>query len=185
MKILGVVLAGGQSRRFGSDKALALFEGRSLLEHAIAGLGAMAHSVVVAGRDEAPVATIADRPESGMGPLGGIAAALALAAREGFDAVLSCPVDAIGLPHDLPALLSPPPAYVASQPVIGLWSAALLAPLDVLLAGSGRHSLIAFAEAVQARAVTLPVMPGNINRPRDLAQWAEGWNTSPAQGIDP
>jgi molybdenum cofactor guanylyltransferase len=42
-----VVLAGGQSRRFGSDKALAQFRGMTLLEHVLRGLTALGFAQVV------------------------------------------------------------------------------------------------------------------------------------------
>jgi molybdopterin-guanine dinucleotide biosynthesis protein A len=35
VRILGSILAGGGSTRFGSDKALAQFAGRQLIEHVI------------------------------------------------------------------------------------------------------------------------------------------------------
>ena len=49
--ILGVVLAGGLSTRFGSDKALAEWGGRSLLLHAVDNLAGQCEQVVVAGRE--------------------------------------------------------------------------------------------------------------------------------------
>ena len=112
-----------------------------------------------------------------MGPLGGLAAALRLAADEGYDAVLTIGVDSTGLPDDLPALLGPAPAYLAGQPVIGLWShpdlgvAGAARAIEAILAGTGRHSMRAFAEAIGARAVSLDLAPANINTPEDLALW--------------
>ena len=71
--ILGVVLAGGRSSRFGSDKALAELGGKPLLAHAVERLGAWCDDVVVAGRETAAARGIADWPRPDMGPLGGIA----------------------------------------------------------------------------------------------------------------
>ena len=52
--ILGVVLAGGQSSRFGSDKALAELGGRTLLARAFDTLSGYCELVVVAGRERGP-----------------------------------------------------------------------------------------------------------------------------------
>lgn len=167
--ILGVVLAGGQSRRFGSDKALAELGGHTLLARAVDLLSGWCEYVVVAGRETAPAPTLPDWPHPDMGPLGGIAAALHLAIDEGYEAVLSIGVDAPDLPDDLPALLSPAPAYLAAQPVVGLWPASSLTGIEAVLEGTGRHSMLAFAEALGARAVRLGSDPANINTPADLA----------------
>lgn len=166
--ILGAVLAGGQSSRFGSDKAMAELDGRTLLSRAVEALQAQCDAVVVVGREEAPVPTLPDRPRPGMGPLGGIAAALHHAAEAGYDTVLTCPVDAVGLVGTVAADLAPSPAYCADQPVIGLWPASARAPLDAMLAGTGTHSMRAFAGRIGARAVQLAVLPANINTPADL-----------------
>ena len=169
--ILGVVLAGGQSRRFGSDKALAELGGVTLLARAVDRLGGWCDRVVVVGRESAPVPApvLADWPRAGMGPLGGLAAALRMARDEGYDAVLSCGVDAAFLPADLAALLAPGPAFVADQPVIGLWPVSAVGAVEAILAGDGKHSMRALAEAVGARGVVLDVAPANINTVADLA----------------
>lgn len=173
---LGVVLAGGRSRRFGSDKALALLGGRSLIETAVATLAAWCDEVVVAGREHGPAPTIADWPKPGCGPLGGIAAGLRHAAARGFDEVLSCGVDSHGMPGALPALLSPGPACLAGQPIVGLWPASACGILCDLLdrsdaADPRSRSLRIFVQAVGARRVTLASDPANINTPEDLARF--------------
>ncbi len=175
--MLGCVLAGGLSTRFGSDKALARLGATTLLTLAVEQLAMWCDTVVVAGRQTAPATTLADWPRAGMGPLGGIAAALRLAENMGYDSVLTLGVDSVGLPEDLPTRLSPAPAYLAGQPVIGLWShpdmgvAGAARTVEAILTGSGRHSMRAFAEALRARAVHLDVDPANINTPGDLALW--------------
>jgi molybdenum cofactor guanylyltransferase len=168
--ILGCVLAGGQSTRFGSDKALAELDGETLIARAVDMLAGWCELVVVAGREQAPAPTLPDWPRAGMGPLGGIAAAIHHARQEQFETVLTCGVDAPWLPEDLPELLSPAPAYLADQPVIGLWPISAGKMLDKLLESEGRHSMLAFAEAIGARAVALPSPPANINTPADLAE---------------
>lgn len=178
--ILGAVLAGGQSRRFGSDKALAELDGRTLLERAVAQLEGWCGAVVVIGRNEAEVQSVSgvrclpDWPEPGLGPLGGMAGALRFARDQGFAAVLTCGVDSPGLPTDLPGLLAAAPSYLADQPVVGLWPVAAADAVAVILGGTGRHSMRALAEALGARAVALPAPSANINTPADLAALRAG-----------
>ena len=69
--ILGAVLAGGQSSRFGSDKAIAEFQGRTLLARAVDTLSGWCEHVVVIGRETAPAPTLPDWPGPGLGPLAG------------------------------------------------------------------------------------------------------------------
>ena len=167
--ILGAVLAGGHSTRFGSDKALAELHGRTLLARAVDTLSGWCEQVVVVGRATAPAQTLPDWPHPDMGPLGGLAAALHLAVDEGYEAVLSCGVDSLDLPDDLLALLRPAPACLAAQPVVGLWPAATLPALEAILTGPDKHSMYRFAEAIGARRVELAVAPANINTRDDLA----------------
>lgn len=173
--ILGCVLAGGQSSRFGSDKALAELHGETLIARAVDTLAGWCELVVVVGREQAPAPTLPDWPRLGMGPLGGIAAAIHHARQEQFEAVLTCGVDAPWLPENLPELLTPAPAYLADQPVIGLWPVSAGKALDTLLESDRKHSMLAFAEAINARAVRLPSPPANINTPADLAALQQGF----------
>lgn len=166
--ILGAVLAGGLSTRFGSDKALAELRGRTLLAHAVDALAGLCEHVVVVGRETAPAPTLPDWPRPGMGPLAGIAAALHHARDEGYAAVLTCGVDSAHLPDDLLDLLGEAPACLADQPVIGLWPPSAAARLEAILAGDGRHSTYHFAEAIGARLVDVARTPDNINTPADL-----------------
>src|SRR3546814_16509904 len=85
MRLLGAVLAGGRSSRFGSDKALAMLDGRTLLDHAAAALGAHVVTVVICGRHVPGMHGLADRPAAAMGPLGGRNAALVHAGAQGYD----------------------------------------------------------------------------------------------------
>lgn len=168
--ILGAVLAGGQARRFGSDKALARWRGVALIDHAIAHLAGVADAVAVCGRRHGTLPAIADRPAAGLGPLGGLCGALHHAAGHGFARVvtLSCdtPVLADGL---LAALIAgETDAYLAGSPVIGCWSSGHAALLEAHLAGEDR-SMRGWARRVGAVALDRPAPP-NVNRPEDLAR---------------
>ena len=163
MKTLGAVLAGGRSSRFGSDKALAMLDGRSLLDHAVGALRPHCDAVVVVGRDKT-----ADWPRPDMGPLGGIAGALIHAMVEGFDQLLTAPVDCVRLPDDLHALLEPAPAFLETQPVIGLWPVTALTELRTMLEDEGDLAVRAYARRIGARLVASDFVPPNVNNAADL-----------------
>ncbi len=166
--LLGAILAGGQARRFGSDKAHALFEGERLIDRVASALAAQCGSVVVCGREEPGFVCIPDWPEAGLGPLGGLTAALRHAGERGCSLALSAGVDIPDLPHDIAAMLAGEgAAIVENQPVVGLWPVATAPVLERFLADGGR-SLYRFAEHVGARRVELPAPLMNVNRPEDL-----------------
>lgn len=168
MRLLGAILAGGQSRRFGSDKALALLDGERLIDRVAVALAQQCEAVVVCGREEAGYTCLPDLPATGLGPLGGLNAALHHALAHGFDAVLSSGCDVPDLPAELASLLAGSgAAHVDEQPVVGLWPASAAPACAEYLRG-GRRSLYGFAEHVSARPVRLDPPLGNINTPDAL-----------------
>lgn len=168
MTIMGAVLAGGRSSRFGSDKALAVHRGKRLIDWAVAALQPACAEVVVIGREEPHYPCAPDTPAPDLGPLGGLAGALTEAARRGHGAIICCPVDIISLPPDLAALLTPGPAFLEGHPTIGSWPGSALAPLLHFIDTDPKRSLRGFAAHVGARAVHSPHVIANINRPGDL-----------------
>jgi molybdopterin-guanine dinucleotide biosynthesis protein A len=73
----GIILAGGHSRRMGTDKALLEIDGETLLGRTVRVVSAVVREVLIVGRTELPpglgeVAAMEDA-YPGIGPLGGIA----------------------------------------------------------------------------------------------------------------
>jgi len=171
-RILGAILAGGRSTRFGSDKALALLDGRPLIDHAAAALAPYVEQMVVCGRADPRWPCLPDQPAPGMGPLGGLAAALLHARDEGFDGVLSTGCDMPSLPRELvETLIGDGPAVVEGQQLIGYWPTTLADRLLDHLRHCVRRSIREWMAVVEPRMV-VPADPlPNINRPEDLAAW--------------
>ena len=129
-----------------------------------------AKRTVLLGREHQGFVCLADVPQVGLGPLGGLNAALRYAAANHFTHVLSAGVDAPNLPHDVAhTLTGHGAAIIENQPVVGLWPSDLSAELDTFLADGGR-ALFAFADKVEARRVTLTTPLLNINHPADLGE---------------
>lgn len=168
--ILGAVLAGGQSRRFGSDKAEAMWKGKSLIDHAIASLATVAASVIVCGRDMADMVSLPDRPGVGLGPLGGLNAALHHAQALEYTRVITVPCDTPLLsPYLLATLIAlNDDGFLSGMPVIGSWRSVHAATLDRYLQAAGNRSVRSWAAHIDARPLDL-VPPANINQPADLA----------------
>lgn len=169
MKLLGAILAGGQSRRFGSDKAEALFEGKALLDHVAGSLRPQVDKLVVAGRTWPGLETVEDLPMAGLGPLGGLAGCLDHARLHGFDTVLSSGCDVLGLPDDLADQLGDGPAIVGDMPIIGLWPSDLADTLIGWLADPSHRSVYDFTHFCSARRVELDAALLNVNRQTDLS----------------
>ena len=171
MRLLGAVLAGGRSSRFGSDKALAMMpDGRTLLDHALAAIAPHVDAVVVCGRQVEGRVGLADRPAADMGPLGGLNAALHHALAEGYDAVLTTGCDMPVYPEGLArTLIGDGAAVLMGQPLAGFWPASLAGALDAHLGEENNRSIRGWLARIGGREIVRPdwVLP-NVNRPEDL-----------------
>ncbi|MFO1032691.1 MAG: molybdenum cofactor guanylyltransferase MobA [Hyphomicrobiales bacterium] len=186
MRVLGAIIAGGQSRRMGQEKALLMLEGVSLLERTLSRLRIQVDDVVLNANGDpgrfaaAGLTVVADRIVTGT-PLSGLHAALAHGAAHGFEAVVTVPSDAPFLPLDLVARLleagAEKGAAIAfsgghSHYLTGVWTTALARPLEKLLVAREVPRVQDFAARVEAETVLWTDMPHdpffNINTPEDL-----------------
>lgn len=110
-RILGVILAGGASRRFGADKSAALLGGRPLLAWVVERARPQVETLLLnandpeTGKGVADVERLAD-DAPGEGPLAGILATLVEAERRGFRQVASFACDTPFFPDDTAARLT-------------------------------------------------------------------------------
>lgn len=190
----GIVLAGGESRRLGEDKALLDFGGRTLLEITVERLRAITADVVIAcgagpraGWPEVEARTALDRTP-GWGPLAGLEAGLKAIANEVAVAV-ACDMPFLNaeLLRHMASLLD---GHDAVVPVVGdrqhalhaVYSRGCLPVVEELLErrGSMRELLAAVRTRVVSEAEVRAVDPTglscfNLNSQQDLEAAREMW----------
>ena len=189
--VLGVILAGGLSRRMGGgDKALLGLGGKPVLRHVIDRLAPQVGRLMLNANGDPrrwkqfALPVIGDTVDSWPGPLAGLLAAMEWAANHApsIGWVVTAPCDSPFLPRDLVARLhaaaNDAPAAIASSggrahPVAGMFHMRLRANLAHFLAGGGRKAG-EWAERVGARVAEFPATPidpfFNINTPEELAE---------------
>nr|CAB43541.1 molybdopterin guanine dinucleotide synthase [Rhodobacter capsulatus] len=181
MRIAGIILAGGQGRRMGREKALVPLSGVPLIARVLA-LAPQVEAVAISangdpGRFGLGLPVLPDRPgESGLGPMAGIRAGLDWAAGIGAEALVSTATDTPFLPEDLverlAAAAARPCAKLRARP-LHRRALARRRPFP----GSTRSSpptsggLRAYlAGAVAVPFDTTPDPFANLNTPEDLAR---------------
>lgn len=154
-QLAAIILCGGQSRRFGADKALALRNGRTLLQRAIECAGARADEVILAcgpeRRYEEYGPTLALDPPDVSGPLAGMMAGLACTERP---YVLFLAVDLVNAtPAALDQLIE---ALITADPPVDLVMPRTVRGLEPMLSLGHR---LALSAAIRQLATTTDPAP--------------------------
>lgn len=185
---MGVVLAGGRSRRFGRDKAVEPVDGVAMAARVAAALRAAgAVDVVAVGGDGDRLGALGltvwpdDAP--GEGPLGGIVTALARAGAAGHAVAVVVPCDlpwldaptvaavvaGLAAPSATPAAVAMGVTGRGREPLVAAWRVAPAGPVLAAAFGAGERAVhralgpLAVAEVpVAATAVR------NVNQEADL-----------------
>jgi molybdenum cofactor guanylyltransferase len=149
-RVLGAILAGGKSSRFGGDKGAALLNGKALIDHVADGLRPQVDALIICGRDWPGLTYVVDRPAPDMGPLGGLCAALHYGAANGYAHVVSAGCDVLPVPEFANPLEEA--SVIAGHYLFGCWPTKLAPLLDRHLADESDHSMrhwIAVSGAVE------------------------------------
>jgi molybdopterin-guanine dinucleotide biosynthesis protein A len=192
--ILGVILAGGKSRRMGGgDKGLMDLDGKSMLAHIIERFRTQVETLIInangdlARLSQFGVPVIPDLDTSARGPLTGLLAAMQWAKRQPqpLTSIATVPVDVPFLPTDFVARLDAARGKNAAiaqsagrrHPTIGIWPLDLMDEVSAAL-DRNELSVDAFAARHGAIAVPFPLRDVggqtidpfyNTNTPEDLA----------------
>jgi molybdopterin-guanine dinucleotide biosynthesis protein A len=173
MRTLGLILAGGQSRRMGSDKALLTLGGETLLDRALRRLGPQVEGLTISANSAlASDFTILADEVPDQGPLGGVLAGLAHAKRQGFTHLVTAAVDTPFFPEDLAARLSASGerVVVRGHPVFALWPVVLEDDLRQAL-DQGERKLFHVMARLHFTELALPDAAFfNVNTRDDLAE---------------
>jgi molybdenum cofactor guanylyltransferase len=156
MNIIGCILAGGRSSRFGSDKALAMWRGKTLLSRAIERLRPQVDEVVINTNSDAPeywahgLAGIPDHANGFEGPLAGVLAGLEWAGKHGASHLATAAVDTPLFPEDLVAVF----LKKAGKKIISAQSATGLHPTFALWPVAAGPALASWLASGQSRKMT-------------------------------
>jgi molybdopterin-guanine dinucleotide biosynthesis protein A len=190
--IAGLILAGGQSKRFGSDKTRARLAGLGLCDWVARRAAPLVDSLHLNAPKSpnsgicATLPLIPDSPGDRLGPLAGVYAGLRWleAHPTGGCWLATFPADSPFFPDDLVRRLSEAalagglPAVASAggrlHPAFTLWPITIVSQLDEFLHVSGGRKMMAFLERAGAVSVLFEDQPFdpffNINTRTDLAQ---------------
>jgi len=189
--VLGVVIAGGRSVRFGGEKAAAGLAGKPLLMWAAERLARTCAAVAINARPNTEAEALAraegftvlhDRPGDATGPLAGVRVGLEWAQARGARAIAVSPCDVPLLPENLfVRLIAAAGAGAAMaetssghQPLCAVWPVSALPELVAALANGQHPPTWLMLDRMGAARVRFSAaeMFANINTRADLAALA-------------
>jgi molybdopterin-guanine dinucleotide biosynthesis protein A len=191
VRIAGAILAGGQSRRMGENKALLALAGTTLIERAINRLQPQVSQLILNVHDEKTgrgihgLPVVSDADGDHQGPLAGLLASLRWAETAGLRWIVTAAVDTPFFPKDLVERLAAAAGdktmAVASSggrlhPVFGLWNTALASELGRQI-GEGLRSARQWVSLHESGIAEWPVEPYdpffNVNQAADVTKAVE------------
>ncbi len=186
--VVGLVLAGGRSVRFGGEKAVARLEGRPLLAWAAQRLRSVCENVAVNVRPGTEAETVAkalalpllyDEIGDAAGPLAGVKVGLSWAEEQGAHMLAVSPCDAPLLPDDLYTRLleranggaAMAETSEGRQPLCALWPVSAVTAVREALADGAHPPTWQLLERLGARKVFFDRAEAfaNVNTREDLA----------------
>lgn len=190
LKVAGLVLAGGQGRRMHhADKAFLDVDRRPCVDWVITRLREECAGMAISANGDAQrfqtwnLPVLADGIQD-VGPLAGLLSGLEWAEAEGFDVMVSVPVDTPLIPKHLVTRLWPAASYATyaqqDHPLVALWPvrsarALLAAQLNSMTEQNRKQTtrVCTLARALNAHAVDFSPLCSsdpflNINTPEDL-----------------
>lgn len=195
-KVLGVILAGGQSRRMGgTDKALMQLNGMPMVQHVSQRLAPQTRSITINTNNAADAISalptlqktpiFSDEISGHIGPLAGIHAGMRFASLiKGVTHIATAATDTPFFPNNLVerlsiAVTSKTPITMARSggnrhPVFALWPVDLADALAAWLKTTDTFKVIVFARQMGMTTVDFPIENGqdpffNINTPDDMS----------------
>jgi molybdopterin-guanine dinucleotide biosynthesis protein A len=187
-RVIGVVIAGGRSVRFGGEKAVAGLAGKPLLMWAAERLARSCAAVAINARPDTEAEALAraegltvlhDVPGDAAGPLSGVKVGLQWAQKLGARAIAVSPCDVPLLPEDVFARLIEAAGGGAAmaetsegyQPQCAVWPVSALQKLTDALANGAHPPTWRMLESIGAVRVrfSAPEVFANVNTRADLA----------------
>lgn len=189
-RVAGIVLAGGRSRRMGSDKAALDWDGEPMLARVVRIVAQRCDPVLVVAAESSaaftnlhgtggpPARWITDE-EPGVGPLGGLVVGLRAAADDGAEWAFVCATDMPLITTDLidellRGVTESTQVVIArdaqrDHPMAGLYRTSAASVIADLTA-SGERRMVAALDALNTHrvAVSDPEWLVNVNAPEDL-----------------
>jgi molybdenum cofactor guanylyltransferase len=198
--LVGVVIAGGRSLRFGGEKAVATLRGRPLLLWAVDRLARACSAVAVNARPGTASEELAranglvvlhDGPRDPDGPLAGIRAGLAWAQHQGAAQLAVSPCDVPLAPDDLYAKLRSAAGAGAAlaatrdgrQPLCAIWPVDALPVVAAAIADGAHPPTWRILEQLGAIAVQFepPDCFANLNTREDLQRFEANLTAGPCR----
>lgn len=167
--ITGVLLAGGESRRFGSPKALAIHDGRPFYQHVADALMPISDKLVIVShpsikdkfKENHKIKIIEDLPKhKGKGPLAGLYSAMKVSDSDwcflaACDMPEFSPEAAFEIANHKEAGVEAviPNAFGRIQPLAGLYHSSVIGKLESLLE-EGSYRMMALLDSINVKYVT-------------------------------